>query len=57
MTPEKETPIPSRPFSEKELMQKPRPTHVVLKRGSKVNTFKLSDYDKETQRPASTDRR
>lgn len=44
-------------FTEKELMQKPQPTHVVLKRGSKVNTFKLSDYDKETQRPASTDRR
>lgn len=49
--------LPSKPFSEKELMQKPRPSFVTVIRGSKVNSFNLENYDKETQRPASADSR
>ena len=33
--------IPQRPFTEEQLMQKPRPSYVTVIRGSKVNHFNL----------------
>lgn len=38
--------IPQRPFSEKELMQKPRPVYAVLIKDSMVNYFNLENYGK-----------
>lgn len=47
--------IPSRPFTEEQLMQKPRPSFVTVIRGSKVNHFNLENYEKESK-PQSSNR-
>lgn len=41
--------LPNTPFTEEELIQKPRPSFVTVIRGSKVNHFNLENYEKESK--------
>lgn len=50
------TQLPSRPFTESELMQKPRPSFVTVIRGSKVNHFNLENYDQKEKPTHNPDR-